>query len=109
MHSLSTGYHLPIKNEGLLQKRYYIFQYGNASLTCAHIRCPPFNFRGGGLKFFVAGKLFISTGLDGALKIWLSITCLYRTVLVIFLFHSESARNYLFKKKPQEIPPPLEI
>ena len=24
---------------------------------------------GGGLKFFVAGKLFISTGLDGALKI----------------------------------------
>ena len=65
------------------------------------------NQGGGGAGVFVAGKLFISVGLGGALKISYSITCLYRTVLEVnYLFHAESARNYLFKKKS---PPPLEI
>ena len=62
--------------------------------------------RGGG--GFVAGKLFISTGLGGAVKISHCITCLYRAVLEVdYLFHAESARNYLFQKKLQ--PLPLEI
>ena len=38
---------------------------------------------GGGAGVFVAGKLFISTGLDGALKISHFITCLYRKVLEV--------------------------
>ena len=54
---------------------------------------------------FVADKLFISTRLGGALIISYFFTCLYRTVLeVIFLFHAESARNYLFHKYSS--PPP---
>ena len=64
---------------------------------------------GGGAGVFVAGKLFISTGLGGTLKISHFITCLYRTVLEVhFLFHAESARNYLFKKNSSP-PPPLGI
>ena len=50
---------------------------------------------GGGADVFVAGKLFILTGLGGALKISNFITCLHRTVLEInYSFHAESARNY---------------
>ena len=72
------------------------------------LRGPPFNIQGGA-GVFVAGKLFISTGLGGALKISHIITCLYRTVFEVnYLFHAESARNYLFQKKLQR-PPPLEI
>ena len=59
----------------------------------------------GGAGVFVAGKLFISTGLGGAPKISYSITCLYRTVREVnYLFHAESARNYLFQKNSS---PPL--
>ena len=65
-------------------------------------------YTGGGAGVFVAWKLFISTGLDGALKISHFITCLYRTVIEVnYLFHAESARIYLFQKNPP--PPPLEI
>ena len=54
---------------------------------------------GGGAGVFVAGKLFISTGLGGALKISHFVTCLYGTVLEVnYLFHAEFARNYLFQK-----------
>ena len=56
---------------------------------------------------FVSDKLFISTQLGGELKISNFITCLYRTVLeVSYLFHTDSARNYLFRKKT---PAPLKI
>ena len=52
---------------------------------------------GGGAGVFVAGKLFISTGLGGALKVSHFVTCLYGTVLEVnYIFHAESARNYLF-------------
>ena len=65
---------------------------------------------GGGAGVFVAGKLFISTRLGGALKISNFIISLYRTVFnVNYLFHAESARNYLFKKNFSPPPPPLEI
>ena len=65
--------------------------------------------RGGGAGVFVAGKLFISTGLGGALKISHFVTCLYGTVLEVnYLFHAESARNYLFQKYSCS-PPPLGI
>ena len=54
---------------------------------------------GGRVGVFVAGKLFISTGLGGALKISHFVTCLYGIVLEVnYLFHAESARNYLFQK-----------
>ena len=44
------------------------------------LRGPPFDIRGGGgAGVFVAGKLFISTGFGGALKISHFITCLYRS------------------------------
>ena len=70
------------------------------------IRGPPLNIQGGGAGVFVAGKLFISTGLGGALKISHFITCLYRTVLEVnYLFHAESARNYLFQKNSGPPPP----
>ena len=60
---------------------------------------------GGGAGVFVAGKLFILTGLGGALKISHFVTCLYGTVLEVnYLFHAESARNYLFQK--YSCPPP---
>ena len=60
---------------------------------------------GGGGVAFVADKWFFSTRLGRALKISNFITCLYRTLLhVNYLFHAESARNYLFKKK---LKPPL--
>ena len=74
------------------------------------VRGPPFNIQGGwGAAVFVAGKLFISTGLGRELKILNFITCLYRTVLEVnYLFHAESARNYLFQKKTPP-PPPQEI
>ena len=63
------------------------------------LRGPPFDIQEGKAGVFVAGKLFISTGLGGALKILHFITCLYRIVLEVkYLFHAESARNYLFKK-----------
>ena len=77
---------------------------GNAFIIClihvnaaashkgATIRFPA---GGGGAGVFVAGKLFISTGLGGALKIH----CLHGIVLEVnYLFHAESARNYLFQK-----------
>ena len=51
---------------------------------------------GGGAGVFVAGKLFISTGLGGALKISHFITCLYRTVLELKLFISPRVRSKLF-------------
>ena len=72
------------------------------------IRGPTFDILGGGgAGVFVAGKLFISTGLGGALKISHFVTCLYRTVLeVYYIFHAESARNYLFQKTPAPPPPP---
>ena len=71
--------------------------YNNVSL-------PPFNIQGGGAGVFVAEKLFISTRLGGALKISNCITCLYRTVLKVnYLFHAESAQNYLLQKTS---PPP---
>ena len=58
---------------------------------------------GGAGVVFVAGKLFISTGLGGALNISHFITRLYRTVPEVnYLFHAESARNY-FKKS--SLPP----
>ena len=63
------------------------------------VRGPPLDSQGGGAGVFVAGKLFISTGLGGALKISHFVTCLYGTVLEVnYLFHAESARNYLFQK-----------
>ena len=63
------------------------------------VRGPPLDSQGGGAGVFVAGKLFISTGLGGALKISHFVTCLYVTVLEVnYLFHAESARNYLFQK-----------
>ena len=64
------------------------------------VRGPPLDSRGGGgAGVFVVGKLFISTGLSGALKISYFVTCLYGTVLEVnYLFHAESARNYLFQK-----------
>ena len=53
---------------------------------------------GGGGRSFVADKLFISTRRGGALKILNFITCLYKTVLEVnYLFHTESAQNYLLK------------
>ena len=62
---------------------------------------------GGGAGVSVAGKLFISTGLGGTLKISHFITCLYRTILEVnYLFCAESARNYLFQKN-SGLPPPL--
>ena len=61
----------------------------------------------GGAGVFVAGKLFISTGLGGALKISHFVTCLYGTVIEVnYLFHAESARNYLFQKCSCPPPPP---
>ena len=62
---------------------------------------------GGGPGVFVAGKLFISTGLGSALKSSPFITCLYKTVLEVnYLFHAELDRNY-FKKNPA--PPPASL
>ena len=59
-----------------------------------------------GAGVFVAGKLLISTGLGGALKISHFITCLYRTVLEVnYLFHAVSARKYLLKKNFSPHPP----
>ena len=61
---------------------------------------------GGGAEVFVTGKLFISIELGGALKISHFVTCLYGTVLEInYLFHAESARNYLFQKYSYPPPP----
>ena len=55
--------------------------------------------RGGGCSF-CRGQIIFSTRPGRALKITNCITCLYRTLLhVNYLFHAESARNYLFKKK----------
>ena len=75
------------------------------------VRGPPFDIQGGRRAgVFVADKLFISTGLGSALKISHFVTCLYRTVIEVnYLFHAESARNYLFHKKSSPPPPPLEI
>ena len=65
---------------------------------------PPFDIQGGA-GVFVAGKLFISTWLGGALKISHFITCLYGAVIEVnYLFHAESARNNLFHKNWS--PPP---
>ena len=90
-----------VKQKAALQKAPYI------------LRGPPFNLQGGGgrgvARVFVTDKLFISTGLGGALKMLNFIICLYRTVLEVkSLFHAESARNYLFQKR-FSLPPPLSI
>ena len=86
---------------------------GQRSTRRTHIKPPLFNNvpsnkgatirfpGGGGAGVLVAGKLFISTGL----KISHFVTCLYGTVLEVnYLFHAESARNYLFQK--YSCPPP---
>ena len=72
------------------------------------LRRPPSNIQGGGVAgVFVASKLFISTGLGGALKISHFITCLYWTVLeVIYLLISPPEIIYLKKKYLQPPPPP---
>ena len=73
------------------------------------LRGPPLDSQGGGggAGVFVAGKLFISTELGAALVISHFVTCLYGIVLEVnYLFHAESARNYLFQKYS---PPPLGI
>ena len=84
----------------LVMKRY------NETIT--HTSCPAW----GGAGVFVAGKLFISTGLAARWQFHILlhfITCLYRAVLEVnYLFHAESAQNYL-KKKLQPPPPLLEI
>ena len=72
------------------------------------VRGPPLDSQGGGAGVFVAGKLFISTGFGGALNISHFVTFLYGTVLEVnYLFHAESAQNYLFQK--YSCPPPLGI
>ena len=56
---------------------------------------------------FVSDKLFISTPLDGALKISNFLTCLYIKVPEVnYLFRAESVRIFLLKKYSS---PPLEI
>ena len=54
------------------------------------------------LRFIESAALEIrqyTTGLGGALNISHFVTCLYGTVLEVnYLFHAESARNYLFQK-----------
>ena len=51
----------------------------------------------GGAGVIVADNIFFSTRFGGALKILHFITCLYETELEInYIFHAESARNYLF-------------
>ena len=76
----------------------------NFKFQCTH-KGATIRFPGGGAGVFVAGKFFISTGLGGALTISYFVTCLYGTVLEVnYLFHAESARNYLFKK--YSCPPP---
>ena len=68
------------------------------------LRRPPlYNFRGGG-----GGGWSFSTLLSGALKISNFITCLYSIICYNYLFHAESARNYLFQKYSSPAPP-LEI
>ena len=65
---------------------------------------------GGGSGVFVAGKLFILTGLGGALKNSHFVTCLYGTVFEVnSIFYAESARNYLFQKYSCPPPPPGNI
>ena len=65
---------------------------------------------GGGAGVFVAGKLFISTGLGGALKISHFVTCLYGTVLEVnYLFRAESAEIIYFKNTPAPPPPPRNL
>ena len=60
------------------------------------LRGPPCNLHGA-LENFVVDNEFISTGLGRALKSLNFITCLYRkSIQVNYLFHAESARNYLF-------------
>ena len=55
--------------------------------------------RRGEAAIFVADKLFILNLLGGALKISNLITCFHRLIIEVnYLFHAESARNYLFKK-----------
>ena len=62
--------------------------------------------RGGWSRVFVEDKFFISTRFGSAQKILYCITCLCRTGFKInYLFHVESARNYLFKK--HSLPPTL--
>ena len=77
---------------------------------------------GGGAGVFVAGKLFISTGLVGALKISHFVACLYGTVLEVMVMVAPLWRNdyttapiwtgeqtILFTKTPtcQILKPPL--
>ena len=76
-------------------------------LYLIYIKEAPFNLQGGGgARVFVPDKLFISTRRDGALKISNCTTFLYRTFLgVNYLFHAESAQNYLFQKYSSPPPP----
>ena len=85
-----------------LVKCSFLFNY---VILTNYVRGPPLDSQGGA-GVFVAGKLFISTGLGGALKISRFVTCLYGTVLEVnYLFHAESARNSFFQK--YSCPPPL--
>ena len=63
----------------------------------------------GGTGVIVEGKLFISTGLGGALKISHFITCLYRKVGLLevnYLFHADRVRPKLIISKKLQPPPP---
>ena len=77
-------------------------------MTISTLRGAPLDSQGGGAGVFVAGKLFISTGLGGALKISHFVTCLYGAGLEVnYLFHAESAQNYIFQKYSCKPNPPL--
>ena len=59
-------------------------RYAGAAGNICMLRGPPLDYQGGeGAGVFVAGKLFISTGLGGALKISHFVTCLCGTVLEV--------------------------
>ena len=76
------------------------------------LRGPPLDIQGGGeAGVFVAGKFFISTGLGGALKISLFITCLYRTVLgsKLFIYLFQSPPEIIYLKKNPAPPSPWKL
>ena len=103
---------IEVSRHSFKEFKLYSFSTGRTKLLRRRINvvCPVgcvLSYKGGTIQYpgggvagvFVADKLFISTGLSGALKISHFITCLYRTVLEVkYIFHAKSARNYLFKK-----------
>ena len=109
MLSTDYVYHRPEVHVGHQVTGACTLSYHDQYVDIEHrLRGPPLDSQGGGAEVFVAGKLFISTGLGGALKISHFVTCIYGTVLEVnYLFHAESARNYLFQK--YFCPPPLGI